>query len=48
MGEFIREAIEEKLKQARPKPRSIGIADSGRAGIAERASDAYRPDPWHS
>jgi predicted transcriptional regulator len=41
---IIREALEEKVKNQRPRPRSLGIAASGHRDTAERASDE-RPIP---
>jgi len=41
---IIREAVEEKLSTFRPKPKSLGIAASGCADTARRASDE-RPEP---
>ena len=48
MGEIMREAIEEKVKAVTPKPKSLGMFDSGRTDIGRRASDLYKPDPWRS
>jgi predicted transcriptional regulator len=39
MATLIREAVEEKAKNLRPKPQSIGAGDSGRTDISERTSD---------
>jgi metal-responsive CopG/Arc/MetJ family transcriptional regulator len=44
MAEFMRQAIEEKAIEARPKPRSIGAGASGRTDTAQRAGDE-RPVP---
>ena len=44
MAELIREALEEKVAQHRPKPKSLGIGDSGRTDISRRAGDE-RPVP---
>ena len=44
MAELIREALEEKVAQHRPKPRSLGIADSGHTDTARRAGEE-RPVP---
>ena len=44
MAELVREALEEKLEEHRPKPRCLGIGDSGRHDTARRASDE-RPEP---
>lgn len=47
MAALIREAVEEKTAEARPKPRSFGSFRSGGARLAERASnDEYEPPPW--
>lgn len=44
MAEIIREAIDEKLESARPRPRSIGIGASGTRDTARRSAD-LRPEP---
>jgi metal-responsive CopG/Arc/MetJ family transcriptional regulator len=44
MAELIREALEEKVAQHRPKPKSLGVADSGFTDTARRAGDE-RPMP---
>ena len=44
MGALIREALEEKSAAYRPKPRSLGIGDSGRTDTARRSADE-RPVP---
>jgi hypothetical protein len=44
MADLIREALEEKVGSARPKPRSIGLGASGHADTAQRAGDE-RPVP---
>jgi hypothetical protein len=41
---LIREALEEKVHGQRPKPRSLGVGDSGRTDIAQRTADE-RPEP---
>ena len=44
---LIREALEEKARSWRPKPRSLGIGDSGRTDIARRtAEESVIPEPW--
>ena len=50
MASIIREAIAEKADQHRPKPKSIGIADSGRTDISQLASDwrQFEPPEWRS
>ena len=44
MGALIREALEEKSASYRPRPRSLGIGDSGLTDTARRSSDE-RPIP---
>jgi metal-responsive CopG/Arc/MetJ family transcriptional regulator len=44
MASVIREALEEKVDGYRPKPRSLGIADSGHTDTSQRAGDE-RPKP---
>jgi plasmid stability protein len=47
MAELIREALEEKVAQHRPKPKSLGIGDSGRTDIARRTGEeGFVPEPW--
>ena len=47
MAELIREALEEKVAQHRPKPKSIGIGDSGVTDISRRAGEeGFVPAPW--
>jgi len=47
MAELIREALEEKVAQHRPKPKSLGIGDSGRTDISRRAGEeGFVPQPW--
>jgi len=47
MAELIREALEEKVAQHRPKPKSMGIGDSGRTDISRRAGEeGFVPMPW--
>ena len=46
MGEIMREAIEEKVKGVRPKPR-LGTFDSGRTDISARiGEEGFEPKPW--
>ena len=45
---LVREAAEEKARTYRPKAKSFGLGASGKKGIARRASEYYRPDPWRS
>jgi plasmid stability protein len=44
MASLVREAIEDKLAGYRPRPRSIGVGDSGRSDTARRSGDE-RPEP---
>jgi metal-responsive CopG/Arc/MetJ family transcriptional regulator len=47
MSEIIREAIDEKLESARPRPRSVGVGASGRHDTASRtASERPEPRSW--
>ncbi|MBI2939886.1 MAG: hypothetical protein HYY04_05555 [Chloroflexi bacterium] len=47
LAAVIREALEEKAKSHRPRPRSIGIAASGYADTARRtAEERIVPRPW--
>lgn len=47
MASVIREALEEKARSYRPKPRSLGIGDSGFTDIARRSADERpEPPPW--
>jgi metal-responsive CopG/Arc/MetJ family transcriptional regulator len=47
MSQLIREALEEKLRSERPKPKSIGIGYSPLSDISEKAGEIeYEPDPW--
>lgn len=49
LASLIREALEEKAKTCRPKPRSLGMGDSGRTDIARRtAEEPIVPEPWRS
>ncbi len=49
MAALIREAVEEKTSEARPKPTFFGSFDSGGANLSGRASeDEYEPPPWRS
>jgi plasmid stability protein len=44
MATVMREALEEKVdRSARPKPKSIGIGDSGRSDISQRIGDEPVP-----
>ena len=44
MASLVREALEDKLAGYRPRPRSIGVGDSGRSDTARRSGDE-RPEP---
>ncbi len=44
MASIIREALEEKADQLRPRPRSLGIGNSGHTDTARRAGEE-RPEP---
>lgn len=44
MAKLIREAVEKELTGERPRPRSLGIAESGERYTSEEASDV-RPKP---
>lgn len=50
MAAFVREAVEEKAAAARPKPRSIGIAESSGQGYTARDAGEieFEPRPWRS
>ena len=44
MAALIREAIDDKLADVRPRPRSLGIGASGTTDTARRTADE-RPEP---
>jgi predicted DNA-binding ribbon-helix-helix protein len=44
MAELIREALEEKVRATRPRPRSLGLGASGHRETAQRTGDE-RPTP---
>jgi hypothetical protein len=46
MGQLIREALEEKLRNQRPKAKSFGLGSSNTT--ARETIDLYEPDPWRS
>jgi predicted transcriptional regulator len=49
MAALIREALEEKTEAARPKPRSLGIAESGYRYTAEESGEMrFEPRTWRS
>jgi len=47
MAALIREALEEKSADYRPRPRSLGVGASGRRDTARRAGEERpEPRPW--
>ena len=42
-ADVVREALDEKAKEYRRRPRSLGIFDSGRADVSTRASEGRAP-----
>jgi hypothetical protein len=47
MAAVIREALEEKARSYRPRPKSLGIGASGQADTARRTADERPvPRPW--
>ena len=44
MAAIIRDAIEQKMREARPKPKSLGVAASGESDASE-LSIGMRPEP---
>ncbi len=47
LATVIREALEAKARSWRPKPRSLGIGDSGRTDVARRiGEEPIMPEPW--
>jgi metal-responsive CopG/Arc/MetJ family transcriptional regulator len=47
MASLIREAVEEKVAEHRPRPRSLGIGSSGQADTARRTTEVRPvPRPW--
>jgi plasmid stability protein len=48
MATVIREALEAKVKQQRPKPRSIGIGDSGYTDTSQRVDELLEVPEWRS
>jgi len=44
MAALVREAVEEKIKGHRPRPRSLGIGASGHRDTARRSGEE-RPEP---
>lgn len=48
LAEVVREALEEKAGEYRPKPRSLGIGASGRSDTASTvATEPVPPASWH-
>ena len=44
---LVREALEEKTRSFRPRPRSLGIGSSGQTDTARRtAEERVEPRPW--
>ena len=47
LATIIREALDEKAKTYRPKPRILGMGDSGRSDISRRIGEEhFEPEPW--
>lgn len=47
LAEVVREALEEKAREYRPKPTSLGIASSGRSDVARTAAtERVPPRSW--
>ncbi|HXF71913.1 MAG TPA: ribbon-helix-helix protein, CopG family [Actinomycetota bacterium] len=47
LSHVVREALEEKARQYRPKPRSLGIGSSGPNRVASTlATEPQPPAPW--
>jgi metal-responsive CopG/Arc/MetJ family transcriptional regulator len=47
VAELIREALEDKVKTHRPRPRSLGIGASGHTNTARRTGEEPAiPEPW--
>ncbi|MFL5796715.1 MAG: CopG family transcriptional regulator [Actinomycetota bacterium] len=47
-SEIVREALDQKAAEYRPKPTFLGIASSGRTDIAStEATEPAPPEPWH-
>jgi hypothetical protein len=42
-AEVVREALEEKAREYRPRPRSLGLFDSGRKDVSTRAGMGRTP-----
>ena len=49
LGAVMRGALEKEAKEYRPKPKAIGIFDSGHADTGAKAGDVeYEPRSWRS
>ena len=47
MAALVREALEEKTRSYRPRPRSLGIGASGRGDTSRRSGEERaEPRPW--
>jgi metal-responsive CopG/Arc/MetJ family transcriptional regulator len=47
MADLIREALEDKVRSDRPRPRSLGLGASGHSDTAQRAGDERAaPRSW--
>jgi len=46
IGQLVREALEEKLRNERPKAKSFGLGAS--RTTARQTGELYEPDPWRS
>jgi hypothetical protein len=47
MAALIREALDEKTSRIRPRPRSLGVGDSGHKDTARRAAEERaEPRSW--
>jgi len=47
MADLIREALEDKVRTHRPRPRSLGMGASGRSDTAQRAGEERAvPRSW--
>jgi hypothetical protein len=44
MGHVIRESLEIAYGEYQPRPRSLGIGDSGRSDISQRIDELYDPE----
>lgn len=47
VASLVRQAIEQKTKDRRPRPRSLGLGASGHTDTARRTGDEWAiPRPW--